>query len=176
MKTKTISLLSATTLALCGMFLFIPHGMAEDKKSVLTADDEKFVKQEAAAGMGIAKIADLAAKKSSDAGIKAFAEMLVTDHTKANLELKELAASKGVEPSTVIAPEHAETYQKLEKASGAEFDKEFLDVVASSHKKCVSNFEDASKETKDSDLKMWVDKMLPGLKAHQEKAKELAAK
>ncbi|MEQ1752411.1 MAG: DUF4142 domain-containing protein [Prosthecobacter sp.] len=176
MKTKSISLLSTITLAFCGISLLIPHGMAADKNSKLTPADEKFVKHEAAAGMGIAKIADLATKKSSNTEVKAFAEMLATDHAKANLELKELAASKGVEPSTVIAPAHAETYQKLEKASGVEFDKEFLEVAVSSHKKCVSNFEEAAKDSKDSDLKEWAEKMLPGLRTHLEKAKELASK
>ena len=48
--------------------------------------------------------------------------------------------------------------------------------MTSGHKKCVSNFEDAAKDSKDSDLKMWAEKMLPALKTHLEQAKELASK
>ncbi len=175
MKTKSTSLLSTATLALCGMVMLATQGLAADK-NILDAADVKFLKHEAAAGMGLVKIAGFGVKKTERADIKAFAEMLVTDHTKANEELSKLAASKGVELSTVIDPKQAETYQKLEKESGTDFDKEFLATIVSGHKKCVSNFEEASKDAKDNDLKMWADKMLPALKTHLEKAKELASK
>lgn len=172
MKTKSITLLSKTTVALFAAVLLVPHGMAAEKDT-LNATDVKFVKHEAAAGMAVVKLADLGVKKAERADVKAFAEMIVTDHTKANQELKQLATTKGVELSAVIDPTHASTFQKLEKYSGADFDKEFLAEMVSSHKKCVSNFEESSKDAKDSDLKMWVDKMLPALKAHLEKSKEL---
>jgi putative membrane protein len=61
-------------------------------------------------------------------------------------------------------------------ASGAEFDKEYLAAVVSSHKTCVSAFEDISKESKDTDVKAFADKTLPALKAHHDKAKELHSK
>ncbi len=121
------------------------------------------------------KISGLGAKKTGRADIRAFAEALVADHTRANGELAALAEAKGVELSTVIDPKHADTYQELEKHSGTDFDKEFLATIVSGHKKCVSSFEDASKDAKDSDLKMWAQKMLPTLNAHFEKAKQLAS-
>lgn len=62
------------------------------------------------------------------------AEMLVTDHTKVNEELKMLAISKKVDLSAVIDPKDAGNFQKLEKFSGAEFDKEYLGEVISIHK------------------------------------------
>ena len=176
MKTKQTTLLTSTTLALCAAaFMFTTNSMAAEKDT-LSASDVKFVKQEAAAGSAVVKIAELGVKKAERADVKAFAEMLVTDHTKGCDDTKALATKKGVELSTVIAPSHAETYQKLEKYSGKEFDKEFLATVVSGHKKCVGNFEDASTGAKDADVKAWANKVLPGLKSHLEKAKELAAK
>lgn len=175
MKTNTITRFSTTTLALCGLFLLGSHSQAAEKDTLNSAD-VKFIKHEAAAGTALVKIAGFGVKKTERADIKSFAEMLVSDHSKANEELAALAVKKGVELSAVIDPKHAETFQKLEKYNGTEFDKEFLSEIVSSHKKCVSNFEEASKEAKDSDLKMWADKMLPSLKTHLEKAKELASK
>jgi putative membrane protein len=102
--------------------------------------------------------------------------MLVTDHTAANDQLSKLATTKGVETSTVINPKDAEHYQTLEKSSGTEFDKEFLAEIVRGHKKCVSNFEEASTDAKDSDLKAWATGMLPTLKTHLGKAMELSAK
>lgn len=173
MKTKT-PLLTTVTLALCGMMFALPTMAAE--KDTLNAADVKFVKHTAAAGTAEVKLAELGAKKATSADVKAFAETIVADHTKANEELAKLATTKGVEVSAIIDPTDAATFQKLEKASGAEFDKEFIAELTSGHKKCVSNFEAASKDAKDTDLKAWVDKMLPTLKAHLEKAKALAPK
>ena len=175
MKNKTIKLLSTTSLALFAAMILVPQSIAAEKDT-LNAADVKFVKQEAAAGMALVKLAGLGVQKAGNADVKAFAEMLVTDHTAANAELTKLATDKGIELSTVIDPKHAEAYQTLEKTSGTEFDKEFLAQVTSGHKKCVKNFEESSQEAKNSDLKAWVDKMLPALKTHLEKAKELASK
>jgi putative membrane protein len=175
MKTKTNNLFATATLALCGMLLLVPHGMAADKDT-LNATDVKFVKHEAAAGMAVVKLAELGVKKAANPDVKALAETIVAEHTKANEELAGLAKTKGVELSAMIDPADAGDFQKLEKSSGPEFDKEFLAQLTSGHKKCVSNFEAASKDAKDSDLKAWVDKMIPALKAHLEKVTALASK
>ncbi len=175
MKSKSITRLTSATLALCSMFALASQSIAAPKDT-LDAADVKFVKHESAAGTAQLKIAELGVQKAERADVKAFAETLVTDHTQANKELAALATEKGVEVSAVIDPKHAEAFQKLEKAGKSDFDKEFLDGMISGHKKCVSNFEEAAKDAKNSDVKMWAEKMLPTLKAHLAKAKELAAK
>ena len=175
MKTKTTTLFSTSALALCAALLLAPNGNAAPKDT-LDAADVKFVKAESAAGKAELKIAELGVQKAERPDVKSFAEMLVTDHTQANKELGALATTKGVEVSAVISPKHAEEFQNLEKASKADFDKEFLADMISGHKKCVSKFEEAAKDSKDSDVKMWAEKMLPTLKAHLAKATELAAK
>lgn len=175
MKTKSTNLFSSTILALCGVLLLAPSGKATDKDT-LNAADVKFVKHEAAAGMAVVKIGELGVKKADSAEVKAFAEAIVTDHTKANDELKALATKKGLELSNVIDPKQAATFQKLEKFSGVEFDKNFVADIISGHKKCISNFEAASIDSKDVDVKAFANKMLPALKAHLEKAEGLKAK
>ena len=174
MKNKSITRYSTATLAFCAALIFASDGMSADKDTLNSAD-VKFVKQEAAAGMAVVKLAELGAQKAVRADVKAFAEMLVTDHTKANEELTKLAAAKGVELSAVIEPKHAETFQNLEKTESADFDKEFLDVAVSGHKKCVSNFEDASSDSKDNEVKMWAEKTLPTLKARLAQAEALSS-
>jgi putative membrane protein len=175
MKTPSIIRFSTTTLALCGMFMLASNGMAAEKDT-LDAADVKFVKHAAAAGMAEVKVAELGAAKAENADVKAFALMIAADHTKVNEELKALATTKGIELSAVIEPKHADTFQGLEKAAGAAFDKEFLATLVSSHKKSVSNFEEAAKDAKNADVKAFAEKTLPALKTHLEKAKELAAK
>ncbi len=175
MKNKTTTLFSTSTLALCAAMLFTASSNAAPKDT-LDAADVKFVKTESAAGTAVVKLAELGVQKAERADVKAFAEMLVTEHTQANKDLSALAVAKGVDVSAVISPKQAGKFQDLEKATKADFDKEFLADLISSHKKCVSNFEDAAKDSKDSDVKGWAEKMLPALKAHLATATELAAK
>ena len=176
MKTKLNNLLSMTPLALCAaVLMFSPQSMAAPKDT-LDADDVKFVKQEGAAGTAGLKLAELGAKKALRPEVKAFAETIVTDHAAANAELAKLASTKGVDISAVVDPTDASTFQKLEGYSGTDFDKAFLSEMVSGHKKCVANFEAASKNAKDSDVKAFADKVLPTLKAHHEKAVELSSK
>jgi len=172
---RASNIFTGLAVALCAAVLIAPQGMAASKDT-LNAADVKFIKVEAAAGMAVVKLAELGVKKAASPEVKAFAETLVTDHTAANMELKQLAKDKGVELSAVIDPKAAETFQDLEKANGSDFDKAFLAVAISNHKDCISNFETSSKEAKDSDLKMWVDKMTPALKTHLAKAEELHSK
>lgn len=173
MKSQSIIRLTSTTLALCGMFMLASHSNGAPKDT-LDAADVKFVKTESAAGLAELKIAELGVQKAERPDVKAFAETLVSDHTQANKQLAALASEKGVEVSAVIDPKHADAFQKLEKASKADFDKEFLADLISGHKKCVSNFEEAAKDAKNSDVKMWAEKMLPTIKEHLAKANELA--
>ncbi len=149
---------------------------AADTKSGLAASDEKFIKMAGADGMAEVKLATLGTQKADRSDVKDLASMLVSDHTTANKELASLAASKNVELSAVIAPKAASAFQDLEKESGKNFDKAFLNQLEKDHKDCISNFEDASKNAKDGEVKAWAGKMLPTLRAHLDKVKELAAK
>jgi predicted outer membrane protein len=174
MKTTSINYLATTKLALCATLLFATNGISADKDT-LNAADVEFVKNEAAANRAVVKLAGLGVQKAVRADVKAFAEILVTDHTKADEEMTKLAATKGVELSAVIAPKHAEIFQDLEKAENANFDKEFLAVIESGHEKCVSNFKEASVDAKDNDLRQWATNMQPVLASHLAKARELSS-
>ena len=176
MNTKQLIAKSTATFALCAAALMFSPSSFASEKDTLNAADVKFIKTEAAAGKAEVKISELAVTKADNADIKMLAGVLVTDHTAVNEQLAALATQKGVELSVVISPAHAQSVQKLEKLSGVEFDKEFLVVIIADHKKCISNFETASKDAKDADLRVWVDKTIPALKSHLEKAEALSMK
>lgn len=172
--THRLTRLSTATLALCTALFLAPHGFGAGN-TPLNSDETTFIKHEAAAGVAEVKLAELGAKKATHSDVKAFAQKLIDNHGKANAELAALAAAKGVELSAVINPEDAKIFQDLEEFSGSAFDKAYIDAVVSSHKMCVSEFETSSKNAKDAELKQWVDKMIPGLKAHLGEAKVLSS-
>jgi len=92
--------------------------------------------------------------------------MMVTDHSKANDELKALAHKLSITLPDSISSDESKTRDDLAKKSGADFDKAYVQDMVDDHKKDVKAFEDAAKNCKDSDLKAFANKTLPTLKMH----------
>jgi len=132
-------------------------------------DDAKFVVEAANGGMSEVEFGKLAQQKATNAKVKEFAEMMVMDHTKANEELKALAKAKNVTLPDSLNADSKKMWEDLSKKSGADFDKAYVNMMVDDHKKDVGEFEDASKNLKDADLKAFVDKTLPVLKGHLDK-------
>jgi putative membrane protein len=64
--------------------------------------------------------------------------------------------------------------EKLSKLSGEEFDKAYMKTMVRDHKKDVKDFEKASKDLADADLKGWAAKTLPTLEEHLKLAEQTA--
>jgi len=148
MKIRKFNFLSTAALALGAALLLAPNAMAVEAKTKLNSADERFIQEEAAAGVALVKLAELGVKKAERSDVKAFAGTIVADHTKANSELATLAAGKGVELSSEPVAKYDDMYDKLERARDADFDKEFLSMMVTGHKKRVKNFEEASRTLK----------------------------
>ena len=139
----------------------------------LAGKDERFLKNASQGGTAETQLGELAKEKATNKGVKDLAAMIVNDHAKANEELKSLASKKGVELPADIEPGHKMAHSKLEKLSGAEFDKEFVQQMIKDHKKTIDLFEDASKDAKDADVKAFADKTLPTLRGHLQHVEDL---
>ena len=149
---------------------------ATSTASTLGPDDTTFVNKAAQGGMAEVSLGQLASSKATNPDVKAFGDRMVTDHTRLNDELKQLAQSKGVTLPADVDQESKDTADKLSKASGKEFDKAYIDDMVKDHEKDVKEFEKQSKDAKDPDLKAWVTKSLPTLQDHLKMAKEAKAK
>ena len=140
----------------------------------LSSDDKKFLTDAAAGGMYEVQVSQMAATKATDPKIKAFGEKLAQDHSKANDELKAFASSHSVTLPAELPADKKKDVEKLSKASGADFDKQYVKTVGlHDHEKDIAMFEKAGKNTKNTELKAWIDKTLPTLKDHHAQAKQL---
>jgi putative membrane protein len=142
----------------------------------LAKDDAGFVTKAAQGGMAEVNLGTMAAQKAASADVKTFGNTMVTDHSKANDELKQLAASKGVTLPADVGKENQDVADKLGKLTGAAFDKAYMKDMVEDHEKDVKDFEKASKSAKDPDLKAWAAKTLPTLQGHLKMAKDTARK
>jgi len=110
----------------------------------------------------------LAQEKATNAKVKDFGAMMVSDHSKANDEMKALAKSKGITLPAAIDSKEQKVKDDLSAKSGADFDKAYVSNMIDDHKEDIKEFEDATKNLKDPDLKAFAVKTLPTLKMHLE--------
>jgi len=134
----------------------------------VVADDAKFAVDAANGGMTEIKLSELATTKATNAKVKEFAAMMITDHSKAGGELTAIAKTKNITMPDSVNADSKKAIEDLSKKTGADFDKAYVDKMVADHKATVDMFEDASKKLKDADLKAFVDKTLPTIKGHLE--------
>jgi putative membrane protein len=149
---------------------------AKDAAGTLAAADMAFVKEAAMGGLAEVDLGQLAASKAESADVKQFGQRMVDDHGKANDELKSLASQKSVTLPAELDAKHKAEHAKLEKLSGAAFDKAYMASMVADHNKDVAAFTRESKSAKDPDLKAWAGKTLPTLQEHQKMARDINAK
>ena len=144
--------------------------------AVVTGGDLAFMNDAAPGGMAEVELGKMAVSKAQNAEVKAFAQKMIDDHSKAGDELKQLATQKKVMLPTDVLPAHKQLMDKLSKSSGADFDKEYVAAMLEAHEKDVAAFDNVSKTAADADVKAFATKTLPTLKMHLEMIKGLAEK
>lgn len=142
----------------------------------LSAADKDFVIKAAEGGMAEVTLGQMAAQKATDADARDFGNRMVNDHGKAGDELKQLATNKGIALPTDLNAEAKKTSADLSKKSGKDFDKSYMNDMVKDHEKDVKEFEKASKDVQDPDLKSWASKTLPVIQDHLRMAKQIASK
>jgi len=139
-----------------------------------SSPDEMFVLDVAKDGMAEVDLGKLASEKASNDEVKKFAERMVTDHNKANDELKTLAQSKSITLPSDLDPKDKATHDRLAKLSGAAFDRAYIQQMVAGHRKAVAAFKKESMSGKDPDVKAWAAKTLPTIEDHLKMAQDIA--
>jgi putative membrane protein len=104
--------------------------------------------------------------------VKKFGQRMVTDHSKANDELKSLAQSKSITLPAELDAKAKATHDRLSKLSGAAFDRAYMQHMLADHRKDVNEFKKESRAGKDSEVKAWASKTLPTLEEHLKLAQD----
>lgn len=154
------------------VFAAVP-GHAADK---LSAQDRSFVHDAAQGGLAEVQEGKLAQQKASSADVKQFANTMVTDHTKANDELKRIAQEKGVTAPARTSEQEATAEANLRKESGTQFDRDYIKQQIGDHQKTIALFEKQVNSGSDPDLKSFAQETLPILRRHLEMAQGLSSK
>ncbi|MER2997290.1 DUF4142 domain-containing protein [Pontibacter populi] len=146
----------------------------EDTSVEETMDDlSEFMTEAASGGMMEVELGKMAQEKAQHADVKSFAQMMVTDHTKANDELKVLAGTKSIVLPDSMSKDHMDHITELRDKTGADFDNAYMDLMVEDHEEDVKEFEEAVNELQDPEAKAFASKTLTTLRKHHERAKQI---
>lgn len=138
-----------------------------------TGETADFPMEAASAGMMEVELGNLAQQKAQNAQVKRFGSRMVTDHSKANDELKQIAQQNNITLPDSMMDKHKDMVEELSGFTGAEFDKQYMSMMVDDHKEDVEKFEQHSKENPDSPVGKWAAKTLPVLREHLSQAEQI---
>jgi putative membrane protein len=147
---------------------------AESTESGVDETGATFLRKAAVGGIMEVEAAKIAQKNAKSAEVKDFAAKMLTDHTKANTELKALAVSKKVITPDALPADEQIHLDEMKKMTGAAFDKHYMDMMVTDHEKTVALFK-LGMQNRDQAIKGWASNTLTVIESHDVLAKKIVA-
>jgi putative membrane protein len=189
MKTRVLTILTALATSAAVPSLAAADNTAKsadakmsDKAAKLTADEVKIVAHIHHVNQMEVDLGKWA-QKSGSAGVKSYGETLVNEHTSGDKDLTAFAKKHGL--STIPADKPATDADRqddkdmtvmvahLKTLKGADFDKEFLNMMATGHDKELAKIDTEIGAATDPDLKTMLTSLKPVLQRHADQARDL---
>ena len=145
---------------------------AAESKTAMNAD-RHFVMEAAEGSMAEVELGQLAADKASNAKVKEFGQKMVTDHGKADDELKTLAASKNITLPTALNAKDKATKDRLSKLSGTAFDRAYMADMVRDHQMDSTAFHKEATSGHDPEIKAWASKTVSMVDEHLKMARDI---
>jgi putative membrane protein len=137
----------------------------ESDRNKVTRGDKSFVRDMAIANMAEVELAKLVPERSTDDGIKKFAQLMIDDHTSSLNSLKAIAAEHNIPVPTELDPRHTRLRDKLAKWHGNEFERNYMDAMIDEHEDMLDELEERVDEEKLAEYKAEIADRLAGKKA-----------
>jgi len=132
--------------------------------SSLSANDKIFIKKAAKGGIMEVTMGKMAEQNAQSDEVKSFGRRMVTDHSKANDELKSIASKKGVQLPT---KQHSGKWTS---------DKAYMDMMVKDHEKDLAEFKEQANSGSDPDVKKFAEETAKVVQEHLDLAKEIQGK
>lgn len=149
---------------------------ANKAKTELKEDASKFLVKAFESGLFEIELSQLAAKRATNADVKALAAQLVTAHKAINDKMVKIAFNANFKLPGGIDSDHAKDEAGLDKLKGADFDKKYMDMIVSGHEKSVDNYKSAYKDLSEGATKAFAGATLPMIQDHLAMAKKVKEK
>jgi putative membrane protein len=147
-----------------------PSGYAiqpdQKKYSLKKKNDAAFVTLVANELLLESQLAQLALRRATSAEVKEFAISVMTDHSIALDELREIASRNDIELSEELSPDERKDFALIAKKEGVQFDRAFCDFIYLNHRATLQEFEKIARDSNSEILGNWAWEKLGTMKRH----------
>lgn len=113
------------------------------------------------------------AKNKASSGFQDFAQMLVTDHTKMNDELKSATQKSGLQLPTKLDSQQQANLDQLKSSAERSFDKQFRAQQINGHREALKIFQSYASNGDNADLRSFAQNAVATLQKHLDQAEKL---
>ncbi len=150
-----------------------PPGAIARSTDALSADDKSFVEHAIQGGLFEVQFGKMVADRASEPQLRAYGQMLIDDHTNADLKLRQIATARGLALPATLSEAKKESLEKLGSLSADRFDREAVTMAIEDHKQDIAAFDAEAKQGDTADLQSFAKSTLPVLEKHLDAAERL---
>ena len=142
--------------------------------------DANIIAQEIGGDSAEVVIATYVRGHASDAGVKSYASQLVTDHSRGEKEAKSLATKLSITPqpapNDTTSQETEHVMSRFATLKGHDLDTAFVAHEIQDHQTDIDDAHKAAAAAQNAEVKSFVEKSIPELQKHLDRAQELQKK
>jgi len=128
--------------------------------------DMAFVREASSSNLMEIRLGQLAQSKASNQAVKQFAQRMVADHNNLQNQLTSVAAAGGQSFTPTMDSRHQNQINRLQSLSGAEFDRDYMNLMIRAHQRDVNNFQTQSQSANSSQVRTLATNSLPVMQQH----------
>src|SRR5262245_6872349 len=134
---------------------------SQTDRNQLTPADRELVMKAASGNRHEVALGRPALERASTREVKAFANLMIQDHSLAYDEITQLASRRSISVALQDDAMFREKVDKLSKLKGAEFDREYMNEMVEDHVTDVGEFDSFASSGQNEELRNWATRTLP---------------
>lgn len=138
----------------------------EPTSTPISTQDREFAKQATYSNLAETAMGQLALTETEDESIRQFAQMMVTEHTQAQDELRYLAESYELEIPDTLNSEQQAIYEELGQLEGYAFDSAYISSQVVAHQQAQQIFQKQIDQGENPNILEYGSSVLPHINEH----------
>ena len=138
--------------------------------------DKSFLFNIGQKSLGVVVMSRYAAKHSTNADVKAFAQQMGNSHNNLNVRMERLAKDKGIKLARELSAADERDFNRLKTIKGADFDRQYVEVMIRSFAAISNPMHEAAERASDRDIRSFADDNEQEVRQHSQAARQLSQK
>jgi putative membrane protein len=128
--------------------------------------DMPFVRHAGSTNLMEIRLGQVAQTRASNTAVKQFGQRMVDDHTRLQNQLTAVVSNTGVSFVPAMDASHQQLASRIERLSGAEFDRAYMQAMIQGHQNDVNQFQTQSQSARSTQIRNLASGTLPLLQQH----------